>query len=135
MSTAQDKARAALRVLDSLGAAIYAADAETVLSLFVASDDVVMVGSEEAETAVGHADVSALWNRVLGRGQRYRWEWSDEKVLVRGGMACVFALARVTVEGKAPQADVAYRATLVLEETADGWRILSYHGSEPAEAW
>lgn len=124
-------------LLEALSAAIHSTDAKAVVALFVDSDDVVMVGSEERETAVGREELARLWERVLSRGQRYAWEWLDPRVSTFGDLACVFARARVSIEDTAGLGDSAvdYRATMVLLEDGTGWRILSYHGSEPARAW
>lgn len=123
-------------ILSRLSAAIAQGDATRVLAEFAAGKDVVMFGSEEAETAYGHEEIATLWRRVLSRGQRYEWRWSDQTVTRRGAVAWLSATATVTLEeSSGAMRGIPYRLTLVLVREADRWVIVQYHGSEPAAPW
>jgi len=122
-------------ILDRLSDAIAHGDAARVLGEFAAGEDVVMFGSEEAETAYGHEQLAALWERVLSRGQRYRWQWSEQNVARRGAVAWLSTTATVTLEESGAMRDIPYRLTLVLVREAERWAIVLYHGSEPAAPW
>lgn len=122
-------------VLRELARAITGGTVDDVLALFWQSEQVMVIGSEQGESAFGHAALAALWARVLSRGQRYRWQWYDERVVRAGGVAWLSASATVVVEGAERERDVPYRATLVLILIDGQWLIAQYHGSEPAEAW
>jgi uncharacterized protein (TIGR02246 family) len=125
----------ALQVLNALGDAIAAGDAESVLALFNASDDVVMFGSERQEVAYGYQDLERLWRRVLARGQTYVWRWKNETVIGGPDLAVVSAEALVEITTSDGVRTVPYRATVVVRKTEGKWRICQYHGSEPADAW
>jgi uncharacterized protein (TIGR02246 family) len=122
-------------VLADLARAIVEGTADDVLALFWQSDQVMMIGSEQGESAFGRAALAALWTRVLSRGQRYRWRWYDERVVKVSGVAWLSASATVEVEGAERDRDLPYRATLVLVHIDGRWLIAQYHGSEPAGAW
>ncbi len=122
-------------VLQKLGDAIASGDVGAVLALFSHSDDVVMFGSEKPETAHGYAELESLWQRVLSRGQRYVWSWSDQTVATAGNVAWLSAKAQVTIDDDSEHRVLPYRATMVLTRRSDGWLIEQYHGSEPADVW
>src|SRR5450756_49599 len=104
--------REVLAVLRNLSGAIASNDVRGVLDNFVASASVVMFGSEEPEIAYGRDELERLWGRVLSRGQRYVWSWSDETVASRDGVAWVSAKATVSINDESGQREVAYRATM-----------------------
>lgn len=122
-------------LLDELAVALAEADWRSVVDLFSDSDEVIMVGSEAAETAVGRSELTRLWRRVLSRGQKYQWNWSLLRTVQRGHLAWVYASATVSVESSSGVQEMEYRATLVVERQGADWKILMYHGAEPAEAW
>lgn len=122
-------------VLHALGAAIAGGDVDAVLANFSESDDLVMFGSERPETAYGRAELESLWARVLSRGQRYVWHWTEETVATAGEVAWLSAQALVTIDDDAGHRELLYRATLVLKRQSGRWLIEQYHGSEPAETW
>jgi uncharacterized protein (TIGR02246 family) len=125
----------AVAVLERLGRAIAAGDPAAVIAEFWPAAEVTMFGSEGPEIAYGPTEVSALWHRVLARGQSYVWEWRNERVSAVGGVAWLTAEATVTI-GEGPTVHrLPYRASLVLVEHAGRWMIAMYHGSEPAASW
>jgi ketosteroid isomerase-like protein len=130
-----DDHRDITEVLRELARAITGGTVDNVLALFWQSEQVMVIGSEQGESAFGLAALATLWTRVLSRGQRYRWQWYDERVVRAGRVAWLSASATVVVEGTERERDVPYRATLVLILIDGQWLIAQYHGSEPAEAW
>jgi ketosteroid isomerase-like protein len=130
-----DTYREVTDLLSRLSDAISHGDAARVVAEFAAGDDVVMFGSEEAETAYGHEELAVLWKRVLSRGQRYKWQWSEQHVARRGAVAWLSATATVTLEESGATRGIPYRLTIVLVREAERWAIAQYHGSEPAAPW
>ena len=124
-----------IAVLQDLARAIANGDVGSVLASFWDSDQTMMVGSEQGETAFGRDALRQLWTRVLSRGQCYTLQWYDERVASAGSVAWLSARAVVTLVGTQGQRDLPYRATLVLIRPVDRWVIAQYHGSEPAAAW
>ena len=130
-----DTYREVTDLLSRLSEAIAHGNAARVVAEFAAGGDVVMFGSEEAETAYGHEELAVLWKRVLSRGQRYKWRWSEQNVACRGAVAWLSATATVTLEESGTARGIPYRLTLVLVREAERWAIAQYHGSEPAAPW
>ncbi len=122
-------------MLRGLGDAIAANNVRGVLDAFSDSDGVVMFGSEGPETAYGRAELERVWTRVLSRGQRYVWHWSDETVASIGGVAWLSAKATVSIDDQSGHREVPYRATMVLTQSSGQWLIEQYHGSEPGDVW
>src|SRR5580692_9503526 len=99
-------------ILHELARAISENDIDAVLAMFWSSEYVTMFGSEEQEVAFGPDALKRLWTRVLSRGHRYIWQWSDEMVVDLGPVTCLSATARVTLEDSDDSREIAYRATL-----------------------
>lgn len=122
-------------LLQRLASAISAKDLDAVISLFDRSEQVTMIGSEGPETAVGWPDVCSLWERVLRRRQGYEWRFSNTRVNSTESVAWIAADATVTIRDGHIESTIPYRLTLILRFRDGTWKLVQYHGSEPADPW
>jgi ketosteroid isomerase-like protein len=120
---------AVLAVMDRFNEAVGAKRLGDVVGLFVSDPDVTMLGSEQAERAVGPAELAFIIGRLLARQSTYSWRWHQRQVSVSaaGDVAWVEAVASIS-DGRMA---TPYRMTLVLERRGGHWLIAQYHGSEP----
>jgi hypothetical protein len=137
MTTDPDTHQEILDLVRRLSDAISDGDPARVVAEFATTDAVVMFGSEQEEIAYGLQALTALWQRVLSRGHRYAWEWSDQRIARMGDVAWLSATATVALEQEAGSSkrEIPYRLTLVVVREGARWAIAQYHGAEPAAAW
>ena len=122
---------AILAVLEDLNRGFSQRNVEQVLGLFAPNADIVFIGSEAGETATGTPQLRVLLEALFARSESYRWCWSRRTARMTGPVAWLVADAILRVEGP-QELEVPYRMTLVLERCGHQWRIVHYHGSEPA---
>ena len=120
-------------VLERLSQGFAGRDLRQVLELFAPDPEIVFIGSEADELAIGPARLRALLEALFARPETYRWHWRRLHVAVAGELAWLTTEATLLVEGN-EQLELPYRITLVLRRRDDGWLIVQYHGSEPATA-
>ena len=133
MRADEETERAVLDVLDRFAEAVGARDAEAVLALFAADEDVCSIGSEAGELRRGHGEIATFLRRVLSAPQRYRWEWSRRDVSAQGDVAWLVAEGTSRIERASGVEEAPYRLTAVLARRDAAWQILLFHGSEPAD--
>ena len=129
----------ATALVEDLGRAFEAGDADAVLRQFCPDGPVLYAGSEVGELAAGHEGLRSLLADLFARDERYSW-LSDEVRVVPCGTA-VSLLADVTLLVR-PYADgeledvterVPYRISGALERVGEFWRWRLCEGSEPTE--
>lgn len=134
----------AVRLVDSLGDAFAAGDHERVLAAFASDGDVVYVGSEPGEVAVGHIALRTLLGELFARVERYRWRCHSAHVADTDHGVLVVAETVLTVERAAEDTDAVadvpwpsfpYRVTGLLESSPNGWRWRLCQGAEPATTY
>ena len=125
--------REVLGVLRAFNDHLAARDLVGVLSLFVSDPDVILVGSEAGEFAVGLSELRAFFQRIFARQGTFRFEWRTSRVSVEGDVAWFFAVTLAHYDEPGNPATVPYRTTGVLARRGDRWRLAHYHGSEPVD--
>ena len=131
MKADDETEREVLGVLRAFNSQLAAHDLEGVLGLFVSDPDVILVGSEVGEIAIGPSELRAFFQRIFARPGTFRFEWRTCRVSVEGDVAWFFAdtLAHYSEPGNA--VTVPYRTTGVFARRGDRWQLAHYHGSEP----
>lgn len=102
-----------------------------VLSLFAPDSDVVSIGSEARETAVGQEEIKAFLERVLSRPYSFSWKWDWTLVSAKDQFAWVSAKGSVIKSEGETRLFSPYRLTAVFEKRGERWLLVQYHGSEP----
>lgn len=115
-------------LLDALNAAVAARDLERTLALF--TGDVVLLGSEAEETAVGQDELRAFLTRFFQRPYTVRWHGDDLTVGDAAGVVWFLLVGELVRSGGQEQRSP-YRLSAVLLAEGGTYRIAQFHGSEP----
>jgi hypothetical protein len=124
-------------VVNVLGAAFGAGDLDAALATFATGCEVMYVGSEPGEHAIGRAALRALLGDLFARDERYLWRCESVHVSHSPRDVAVLADTRLYVlpaGGGVPTAHVPYRVGGVLVPEQSGWRWRYCQGSEPTTA-
>lgn len=123
---------AVMSVLNRFKEAVAKRDTTGALELFATDLDVLCMGSEAGEIAVGRSELKALLKRVLSRPTAYYFEWRSHSVSSTGSVSWATIDALVHAKGEGQEIALPYRITAVLERRGNKWLLMHYHGSEPA---
>jgi uncharacterized protein (TIGR02246 family) len=125
--TSEETARSAFAELQ---AAVAAHDLGRVTRLF--HEDAVLIGTSAYSS--GPEAVTAYLRAVVEQPASLLWELAEVDVFLEDGDLLGFAaLGEVVVREDGTEERSAFRLTLVVRRTPDGWRILSFHGSIPGD--
>lgn len=130
----------AVRLVDGLGEAFASGDPDAVLSRFADDGEVMYVGSEPGESAVGRPALRVLLSDLFARDERYVWRCESVQVARSRTCVSVVADARLFVLPVGAPATSAgtesfpYRVGGTLEPSPSGWRWRYCQGSEPSTA-
>jgi uncharacterized protein (TIGR02246 family) len=125
--------RALQAALDEFNSAWAARDLEGLLSLFAEDDDVVLLGSDQRETARGREELSRLLRYFFEQPIAYWWEWDRREVFAVDQLAWVVTEGIIVEAGPHEELRVPYRFTGVLQEREGRWVWVLFHGSVPDE--
>jgi uncharacterized protein (TIGR02246 family) len=125
--------RALQAALDEFNSAWAARDLEGLLSLFAEDEDVVLLGSDQRETAHGREELSRLLGYFFEQPIVYSWEWDRREVFAVDRLAWVVTEGTIVEVGPDEELRVPYRFTGVLQERDDRWVWVLFHGSVPDE--
>lgn len=120
-----------LAVLNELDRAFRNQDLEGVMKLFV-HDGVVFVGSESGAEARGIQQIRSFFETFFSEPFVYGFHWEKVDIDVLGEVAWLFSNCHIETISAAGRHQHPYRVTAVLQRVEDQWRLLHYHGSEPA---
>lgn len=84
---------------------------------------------------MGQSELQNLWSRVLERPHVYRWSFFNVQCGGDSEVAWIAADGKVSISRETRSEELDYRITLVLLQSSSGWKIVHYHGSEPAKSW
>jgi uncharacterized protein (TIGR02246 family) len=125
--TPEETARSAFAELQ---AAVTDHDHDAVTRLF--HEDAVLIGTSAYSS--GPEAVTAYLRAVVEQPASLSWELAEVDVFLEEGDVLGFAaLGEIVVQQDGTEDRSAFRLTLVVRRTADGWRILSFHGSIPSD--
>ena len=99
---------------------------------FAAMPDVMLLGSDPGEVAVGRGNMVALFDAVFALPFQISWDWAQTRVSSEGDIAWVFAEGDVVMKGADGETRKPYRMTGVLQRLDGEWKWRQFHGSEPA---
>ncbi len=105
-------------------------DVQHILDLFAPDPEIVYLGSEAGESAIGPTQLRTLLEALFARPETYQWRWGELHVRVIGQFAWLTTEAILQVQGR-ERLELPYRITLVLQRHGDRWLVIHYHGSEP----
>ena len=119
-------------VLSAFVERLRARDIQGALALF--EGHATLLGSEEGESAHGHAGLREFFERIYRRPHTYGWTWNQITADGQGGVIWFVAPAAVVVrQDDGIEQAAPYRLSGVLRRGSDGdWRFALFNGSEPA---
>jgi len=126
--------KAVIKILQDLSDGCASKQVQQVLGLFAADANVVLLGSEEGEKAIGPTELERFLKRLFSRHMAYSFEWRWHLVSIEGPVAWVVAEGLIHAKSADEHVSSPYRVTVVLKKKAGKWLITHYHGSEPAIA-
>lgn len=121
------------KALDDFNAAWANRDLEGLIGQFVPDADLVLIGSENGETARGPEELRRLLGHFFAEPVSYRWEWRRRDVYATGDIGWVVAHGPIVEAGPEGVARLEYTATGVLERRDGRWLWRLFHGSAPDE--
>jgi uncharacterized protein (TIGR02246 family) len=126
--------KAVMKVLQDINNSCASKNVQQVLDLFADDADVVLLGSEEGEKAIGRIELEGQFRRLFSRPMTYSFEWKWHSVSVEDSVAWVVAEMLVHARTSDQHQSSPYRLTLVLVKRGDKWLIMHWHSSEPTSA-
>lgn len=135
MKADQETRKAVITIMNRFQKAVASRDIERSLEIFSDDPDVFLTGSEAGETAKGPVELKAFFKRVFARPFAYIFEWDEFSVSRSGSVAWARVDALVYTKGDRQVSKKPYSITVILNEVNGVWRIIHYHGSEPATHW
>ena len=127
-----DVAAQVLGVLDRMNDLMADGDISGQRAQFADDGDIAMIGSADFEVFLGAERVDDYFKLVREHGVTSTWRWKDRRVWAAGDIAWVYADADFTYTFEGAEQTLPYRLTMVCHRRDGEWRIVLYHGSEPA---
>ena len=122
-----------LGVMDLFRKAGAERDIDSMLQLFSDDPNVLVTGSEAGEFALGPSQLRDFFESLFSRPFAYIFEWNSYSICNSGNVAWAFLEVEVRrKENGRLSKSKPYRITVILEKQQRKWRIVHYHGSEPA---
>ncbi|MGH3004764.1 MAG: SgcJ/EcaC family oxidoreductase [Gaiellaceae bacterium] len=126
-----DRTAALLAALDDFNAAWATRNLEGLMAQFAPDSDVLLLGSEQGETARGPAELRRLLAFFFEEPVTYRWDWHRRDVFGSGDLAWVVAEGPIVEAGPEGETQIEYRISGVLERRDGRWLWRLFHGSAP----
>lgn len=123
--------KAVMTILRDINDALAGKQVEKLLSLFAPDADVIHVGSEEGEKAIGHSELEDFFRRIFSRFTAFYFEWKWHLISMESPVAWVFAEGLVHAKTPNQTLEAPYRITIVFVKRRDKWLIMHSHGSTP----
>lgn len=107
-------------------------DAESVMQLFADCPNIIFIGSEVDEIAMGRDQLRFLLKRLFLRDEKYQFDFGHVQISERDNVAWIAAPKSVIhVECADGQSQsLPYRLTIILERFSQTWLCVHFHGSE-----
>jgi ketosteroid isomerase-like protein len=121
-----------LAVLDRMNALMAVGDCDGQRAQFADDADVAMVGSADFEVFLNAEGVDAYFALVRDHNVTASWAWKERRVWASGDIAWAYADSDFTYTLDGTEQTLPYRLTMVCQRRDGEWRIVLFHGSEPA---
>jgi ketosteroid isomerase-like protein len=102
-----------------------------ILNEFALDSDVVLLGSDADELAIGPEQLAQFFKAILSLPLTLSWDWKQTKVSVHGEVAWVFAQGDSVSHSRDGIKRTPYRLTGVLVHQDGKWLWKQFHGSVP----
>ena len=132
LRAAPDVESETLGVLDRMNDLMSGGDLDGQRAQFADDADIALIGSADFEIFLGADGVDAYFDLVRQHAVTASYTWRDRRVWSSGGLAWAFADTDFHYTFDGVDHTLPYRLTMVCRRDPGGWRIVLYHGSEPA---
>jgi uncharacterized protein (TIGR02246 family) len=123
--------KAIMKILQDFNDGFTSKNIRQVLDLFADDANVILLGSEEGEKAIGRMELEKECRHLFSRPVELSLEWRWHSVSVEDSVAWVVAEGLVHSRRADVHQSSPYRLTLVLVKRGKKWLIMHWHGSEP----
>jgi hypothetical protein len=121
-----------LHVLDRMNALMAAGDFDGQRAQFADDAHVAMIGSADFEVFLDAGGVDTYFALAREHEVKAFWTWKHRRVWGSGDVAWVYADSDFTFTVDGIEQTLLYRLTMICQRRDDEWRIVLFHGSEPA---
>lgn len=122
---------AVMKILEDLSNSFASRHLQRSLDLCATDADVILLGSEAGEKAIGRNELKNFLKRLFSRPMSYSLEWNWHSVSVESSVAWIVAEGLVHVRIANKHLSTPYHLTMVLVKRGGKWLIMHWHGSEP----
>jgi len=119
-------------VMDRMSELMAAGDVDGQRGQFADDADIAMIGSADFEVFLGAEGVDAYFAMVREHEATASWRWKDRRVWASEDIAWAYADTEFSYTFDGAAHTLPYRLTMVCLRRDGEWRIVLYHGSEPA---
>ena len=99
---------------------------------FAEDADIALIGSADFEVFLGVDGVDAYFALIREHNATSSWVWKDRRVWAVGDIAWAYADSDFSYTFDGTEHTMPYRLTMVCQRREGEWRIVLFHGSEPA---
>ena len=121
-----------LDTLDAYADAYCAKDVARLMDIFVAGEDISLIGTGADELCSGRAAIAGVFERnfIEASATRFEWHWQD--VAIHGNAATVATTFNIHISLGDRKLVIPLRWTVSLIKTDDGWKWVHRHASSAA---
>ena len=111
-----------------------AKDADSMLSMFDNSDDIMLVGSDSSEVKRGRKEIKDLLQVALGKPYIINWDFNNAEVFTSNQVAWAFVNNSVMLLNEdGSEIRIPYRLTSVWIKNGKDWKLKFFNGSIPGK--
>ena len=131
LSANSEVKQAIVELMKQMSKGVENRNVDEIMEIFLASPDVILIGSKEGKIARGFEEVRNLFKGIVSSKIKTRLVWQSYTVNTKGDVAWLFASADLIHENTNHTSRVPYRVTGLFLRVDDQWKWVQYHGSEP----
>jgi ketosteroid isomerase-like protein len=111
-----------------------AKDADSILTMFDNSDDIMLVGSDSSEVKHGLKEISDLVKGATNKPYTINWDFTNAEIFATSQVAWAFNNNYLTLlNSDGSQIRVPYRLTSVWVKKGKNWKLKFFNGSVPGK--
>ena len=123
-----------LATLDEYADAYCAKDVEKLMTIFVAGEDISLIGTGSDELCSGRKAIAAIFSRNFNEATANRFQWGWKDVAVHGNAATVAIALVIHLTMGDETLEVPVRWTVTLVRVGEDWKWMHRHASSAANA-
>jgi ketosteroid isomerase-like protein len=128
----RDRDAAIRQSLDQLNLVLATKNLEKIMTVYDASDDISVIGSDSAEVFIGRERVKQFMEMIISMPFVFSFEFDHPVISCEGNIAWVFTdgnMVHTRSNGKVTK--VPYRVTAVMVKRGNDWKWKMFSGSIP----